>query len=443
MLETIHEFAAEQLLASGEDQMLRWAHADFFLNFAEHRAPAPFLPGEGRRLADLDAEYANLQSALDWLAANGDAAQFGGLVASLSWYWWVRGRLHDGRAWLEQALTHPGPVPVAFRTRIASAFGLTMLVQGDPKLAGRWLSESVVLTRGARDPLGATQALLGLGLVATAEQEYDRATAHFEDAISEAQGMDDPRLVMTLTGAALANLGAAALSQGRLVAAAAYHEEALVRQREVGHVRGEAQSLLDLGEIAREQRDFPRAFAHEQQGLLLAWENSETRIIVEALEVLGCTAVAADRAVAATRLFGAVERLRDLTGIARWIPFACARYERGVAAARAALGETEFATAWAAGRALSLEQAVAEAVDPPSVPATPTSVRLTRREDEIVRLLVAGKSDREIAEALFVSVRTIEHHVARIFGKLGVRSRTAVAAALEAGLVASAPAMSD
>ncbi|MDQ3694781.1 MAG: LuxR C-terminal-related transcriptional regulator [Chloroflexota bacterium] len=61
---------------------------------------------------------------------------------------------------------------------------------------------------------------------------------------------------------------------------------------------------------------------------------------------------------------------------------------------------------------------------------------MTPREAEILRLLVAGLTDPAIAAALFISVRTVENHVARIFTKLGVRTRTAaVTTAIARGLV--------
>jgi non-specific serine/threonine protein kinase len=115
-----------------------------------------------------------------------------------------------------------------------------------------------------------------------------------------------------------------------------------------------------------------------------------------------------------------------------------------IAAARARLGEATFATLWQAGRALPIEQAIAEALAPttppppvPPLPARPAAAHgFTARELEVLRLLVAGRSDREIAEALFVARRTVQTHVAAIFGKLGVRSRTAAAtAAIAAGVV--------
>ena len=128
------------------------------------------------------------------------------------------------------------------------------------------------------------------------------------------------------------------------------------------------------------------------------------------------------------------------------------QFERAHAAALAALGEADFATALEAGRALPIEQAVAEATQWLAAPATkdadtdsataragtaPTALAsLSPRELEVLRLVVAGRADREIAEALFISRRTAQAHVGSIFAKLGVNTRTAAAtAALQAGLV--------
>jgi len=117
-----------------------------------------------------------------------------------------------------------------------------------------------------------------------------------------------------------------------------------------------------------------------------------------------------------------------------------AALEHAVAASRAVLGEPAFATTWAAGRSLTPTQVIAEALAP-LAPATSTNdISLTPREDDILRLLVAGQTDSAIAAALFISVRTVEHHVARIFAKLGVHNRTAaVTAAIAIGLVDPTP----
>ncbi len=436
MLETIREFAAEQLAASGEEEATHRAHAAFFLGFAEQRTTTPFLPYDERRLAELAAEEANLRAALVWLAAQSGATEFARLVAALGWYWWVRGHLHDGRAWLERALTEGNSTPAAVRARIATAFGLTVLMQGEHQVAGHWLRESLELSRGSGDPLLATQSLVGLGLVAAAEEDYDRAIAHYEDALALSASIEDSRAAMVLAGSALANLGVAARYQGRLAMAVTAHEAALAKQRDAGNVRGEALCLLDLGELARVQGDFVRALAHGRAALRLAWDHGELHPVVWAIKFVAGTAVLVDRAAAATRLLAAGERLSKQTGFGWWSPASRATFDQEVAAARTALGERTFAAAWEAGWALKLEQAVAEALALVEVSPEPPAGVLAPRALEVLRLLVAGKTDREIADALFISVRTVEGHVAKILAKFGVPTRTAAASAANAaGLV--------
>jgi DNA-binding NarL/FixJ family response regulator len=124
---------------------------------------------------------------------------------------------------------------------------------------------------------------------------------------------------------------------------------------------------------------------------------------------------------------------------ARGVPWPVERAEqdRILAATRVRLGEEAFAAAWAAGRALTLEGAVAEAAEVASaglrmLPSTPPSERttgsLTQREVEVLRLLAAGKSNPEIGAALFISPRTAQTHVTNILAKLGVASRAEAAA---------------
>ncbi|MBA2277069.1 MAG: response regulator transcription factor, partial [Chloroflexia bacterium] len=108
-------------------------------------------------------------------------------------------------------------------------------------------------------------------------------------------------------------------------------------------------------------------------------------------------------------------------------------YEHAADVARAALGDAIFSAAHDAGRALSLDQAVAEAMtitigtaQPSPLPLSASAAAgLTSREVEVLGLLAEGRSDRQIADALFISSRTASHHVARILAKLGARTRTA------------------
>jgi DNA-binding NarL/FixJ family response regulator len=151
------------------------------------------------------------------------------------------------------------------------------------------------------------------------------------------------------------------------------------------------------------------------------------------LNFLAMLAAEASEAEHAARLFGATARLRELLGT----PLDSAEqeaYDRAVIATRSRLGDLEFQVAWAAGLALSPVALVTEASrargdrSPNDKVDLATQLGLTRRERDVLRFLIEGRSDREIAEALFVGRRTVETHVASILGKLNLNSRTAVAA---------------
>jgi DNA-binding NarL/FixJ family response regulator len=149
----------------------------------------------------------------------------------------------------------------------------------------------------------------------------------------------------------------------------------------------------------------------------------------------GAAALAAARGEAerAGRLFGAAEALRDALGHAFTLPERSA-FERGAETARADLGSDAFAAAEATGKGLPHEQALAEAsgflasAAEPSRPTPATEAGLTPREIDVLRLLVAGRSNAQIAEHLVISPRTATTHVTNILAKLGVASRNEAAA---------------
>jgi DNA-binding CsgD family transcriptional regulator len=162
------------------------------------------------------------------------------------------------------------------------------------------------------------------------------------------------------------------------------------------------------------------------------------------LECLAGLAAAHGQALGAARLFGAAEALRD--AMAAPLPeVEHPDYDRDMQAARGALSAAAFAAAWAQGRALPLERAVAEAlaigvVDGPSAPATltasmPGPAGLTPREVEVLRCIAAGRSNREIATDLSIAERTVARHITNIYDKIGARSKAeATAYAFRHGL---------
>jgi DNA-binding CsgD family transcriptional regulator len=154
----------------------------------------------------------------------------------------------------------------------------------------------------------------------------------------------------------------------------------------------------------------------------------------------------------AIRLLGAADAFRDAGGMPARLPER-ALYGRAETQGRSLLGEAAFRDAWNAGRSLSLDEAIGEArilardvsreallapceAESEEMNTEVAGTRLTVRELEVLRLIAEGRSNREIAETLFISLRTVTTHTTGIFSKLHVGSRTAaVAVARELGLI--------
>jgi non-specific serine/threonine protein kinase len=455
LLETIREYAAEQLVASGEEDAVRHRHAAFILDLAERHELVPFQPFDGPRLDRLEAERANLRAALGWFEVSGDVVGLRRLVAAAGYFWWIGGHLHEGLPWLERAMAAglraaaAGEAP-AVLPKIALPYGAIASSGGHGfDNAERVLTDGLDRYRAIGDTSGVATMLVVLGFVDNLRGDFERAVPRFEEAVTLARTLVDPRQVTALTGVALTNLGDALRFQGRLQEAASHCGEALRLHRAIGYDLGVVHDIVDLGLVARDGGEWAEAADRFREGLRLTTPAGEPRYIVVALEGMATVLAATGRAGAAARLFGAAERLRETTGITQDFPADRDANESARAAAQAALGDAAFAADLAAGRALSPEEAVTEALaGPPRPPdssgATGRSAdassalpgTLSPRELDVIRLLAAGKTDREIGAALFISTRTVEGHVARILEKLGVRTRTAAASvALAAGLV--------
>ena len=199
---------------------------------------------------------------------------------------------------------------------------------------------------------------------------------------------------------------------------------------------GDRLFLVGSAYAARDQGDVEQALALFGEGLALFVDLGDRRMVALVLEGIAGLAGQWQQAEHAAHLFAAAAAVQEASGLPVE-PAYRATHSRGVNATRVALGEEAFAAAWAAGAALSLEHAVAEAtavagLRPDAAANAPSSRQgspfdLTSRELEVLRLLVEGRSDKEIGAALFISHRTAMNHVAHILAKLGVSSRALAA----------------
>jgi non-specific serine/threonine protein kinase len=258
----------------------------------------------------------------------------------------------------------------------------------------------------------------------TRAEQYLRRSLDYWEASGDRRGL----------ASALSNLGVLASDRGDQVMAAEYGEQALALRLALGHAESIAISYENLATAAlRGGRldDARRLFAealHRYAAL------DEPDGIVTALEGL---APLVDPMVGAQLLWVA-DRTRREIGVPR--STAAEEYQQVVLERLAgALSPESLAQARSGAEMLSLAQAVALAdsemgEDPPVAPQQMLRRRLTRREREVLELVAGGQTSKEIASSLGLSTRTVDRHLANIYGKIGARGRAeAIAFALRTG----------
>jgi non-specific serine/threonine protein kinase len=428
LLETVRQYGQEKLNESGEEPIIRRHHANFFLGLAEQVEPKINSKDRGLWLERLEVEHDNLRAALAWSREEMAGDEVGlRLAGALSWFWFHREYWSEWRGWLDGALaaqesTGRRPARTVARAKALSGRGFLAWMQGDQTTARSRLEESVALYRELGDKQGLAQALRFLSGGFESQGDYALARPLAEESVELfREGEDKFGLGITLS-----RLGITALAQGDHAAAQAALEEGVAICREIEDDWALALALRNQGIGAFRQGDYEQAVVQLRESLAVLQETGNP-LYMQNLELLAAAVSMRGEHGRAAWLFGAAEALREAAG-AFVLPLYRAEYERGVATARAGLAEAAFSAAWAEGRAMTPEQAVEYALEPsPATPRLKNTAQLSEREVEVLGLVAEGLTDPEVAERLYLSPRTVNHHLSSIYRKLGVPSRAAAA----------------
>jgi predicted ATPase/DNA-binding CsgD family transcriptional regulator len=465
LLNPIRGYAIERLDECEEAGVIRDRHAALFTALAA--AGGDGAGDQLRWLELLESEHDNLNRALVWQLAHasGEAAR---LAGNLWPFWYRRGYYAEARDWFEQTLAASAEMTTDERVGTLLRLGAVAFLQCDYAVATGQLEAALELIDQSRDPRLAARALQRLGSIAREQGRYDTARELHErsraiwESLGESAGVASSdnflgfvawlagdastgvalcsRALVAFTASgdlssttsALINLGASALYAGEPDSAGEHLERALALARRIGFQEGIAWALHELAIVGRYQH---RAVRHAapllREALVVHRRLGDRWRAASVLEEIATSVLARTDPRAAVGLLGAAETLRAQLGVP--IPHA-ERPDRddAVERLRRKLSAATFSACWAEGMTRDLDLLIPEVVT--ALEAVPGEAgragdlrqlapTLTSRELAVLELLSEGRTNSEIAAALFISTSTAGVHLSNILRKLGARRR--------------------
>jgi non-specific serine/threonine protein kinase len=360
LLETVREYAAEQLAASGEAIVLRARHRDWFLTWAEGLDNGPNQDINHAAVPLVMEEFDNLRAAFEWsLAGEGNAALALRIASALWWFWPYEVYLSEGRSWYARALAAAGDREPGLRARVhRSAAALAFLVQ-DYETGMTAGHQALALARETDDPIATITALRGLGLNSLSLGDAPGARAYLEEALALARTHGARRrlpYVLESLGFACYNLGLGEEGRRHLVEAIE-----VARAEDIGIVV--ASGHLYMGFCWMLDGEVAKARENCLMGLAVATELGHQTNMAFQIVALALVAGLERDAVRAARLIGVWQALSGRLGVKPPPPLRVAIEDR-VEKLRATLGDETFKALIAEGRALPLAEAVEYALNP-------------------------------------------------------------------------------
>ena len=351
MLETLREYAAEQLDAREDAAELRERHAEWFLALAEEAENRMYAHGQAALFERLDRAHDNLRTALDWYRSVRATELELRLAAALQDFWIAGGHGREGRARLESALAERNRVSPAVRAKALDGAAWLAVMQGDYEAGDRYASESLALARSLGDVRRIVTALSSLGAVEIHRGNYDRARDLCNEALTHARAAGDEVWITILLG----QLGDLALNEGAYDDAERYNRECLEHAEAADDLWTRTVALLNLGLANRGRGESRAAASYFARGLELALELGSPQPLWMAFEAVAAIAAAGNPGGAA-RLVGNAQATRNESGTPL-PPFEARVHSETMEVLEGRLGPDELERLLADGRGLELEEA--------------------------------------------------------------------------------------
>lgn len=436
MLETIREFAEERLELTGEADTVRRRHAAWFLGLAQRAERFIWSEHQTAWFERIEHAHDNIRVALNWCLSGRDEETGVLLAASMHRFWFARGYIREGRRWGQIAASKQ---QVSARGRALALRNLAFfrMHQGEAEQAVILAEQAAALARSVGEPALMAWILHGLALAADAVGDFERSERLYGEMLEMARQAGEE----ALAARALCYIGNRLRIRGDNVRARTVLEEALSLARP-RHDKWLMSVVTGALGVALAPEDHVQALRLIEESLELAHDIGHRWLIAHRLEDLAVLMASSDRAELSATMLGASEALRDAFGFARISSGQSVANAAGVAA-RERLGLGAFEAAWSKGRAMTADEAVALALGrsaPPRVTRPQRPGGLTGREVQIVLDVARGLTNRQIAEKLGISERTVDAHVQNIRNKLGMERRAQIAVWASAHLSERMPA---
>ena len=358
LLETIREYAGEQLVAADEADRFVRRHADDVADLAETLESGLLGADRDRSLDRLTVEHDNIRAVLRWAAADGDSAPGLRTAAAVWRFWQQRSHIREGRGWLASLLAKPdaGADRLLFARAITAAGNLAYW-QGDLADAGRSYDRALAIDRELGDGARIGDDLRNLGFIAMATRDMSGAVRLFGEAVEHLEAAGD-RFPLA---EGRASYGASLLLSGDAAAARGYLEASRSVMLELGVLPRAADNAIALGVVYRRLGDDGEAVRLSREALELAGQLGDATRVPFMLDSIAALALSRGQVVDAVRLASAAANLRTTIGGA--LPNFMDDIGALMGTARADLGDAAFDQALAAGETLDLDGALSDALE--------------------------------------------------------------------------------